>query len=265
MDEVLAGGVANAGSVRRRGDVVIRPSNAHSSTIHAFLRALRTVGFTGAPEPIGLSDSEEELRFVEGDVALPPYPAWAQSDDALASVAQLLRRFHDASARVSAPLLGDVWSDAFGAPSTEATVICHLDVCLENVVFRDGVAVALLDFDFAAPGDPLDDLSAMARMCVPVDDGVRREQLAWASIDVGRRLRVVLDAYGASATDRATFISRLDRSIVLAERFVRSRVERGEANFAAMWDAFGGEQRFTRRREWFDACREELRDAVVGR
>ena len=264
MDEVLAGGVANAGAVRRRGDVVVRPSNAHSSTIHVLLRALRTVGFTGAPEPIGLSDSDEELRFVEGDVALPPYPAWAQSDDALASVARLLRRFHDASARVSAPLLGDVWSDAFGAPPPEATVICHLDVCLENVVFRDGVAVALLDFDFAAPGDPLDDLASMARMCVPVDDGVRREQLQWTSVGVGRRLRVVLDAYDASVTDRATFIDRLDRSIVLAERFVRTRVERGEPSFAAMWESFGGEQRFTRRRQWFDACREELRDAVVG-
>ena len=264
MDEVLAGGVANAGAVRRRGDVVVRPTNAHSSSIHAFLRALRTVGFTGASEPIGLSDTEEELRFVEGDVAVPPYPAWAQSDDVLASVARLLRRFHDASAQVSEPLLGDVWSDAFAAPSPEATVICHLDVCLENVVFRDGVAMALLDFDFAAPGDPLDDLAAMARMCVPVDDGVRREQLAWASIDVGRRLRVVLDAYGASATDRAMFIDRLDRSIAVAERFVRTRVERGEPNFVAMWESFGGDARFTRRREWFDACREELHDAVAG-
>ncbi len=264
MDEVLAGGVANAGAVRRRGDVVIRPRTQYSPTIHAFLRALRTTGFTGAPEPLGLRDTEEELRFVDGDVALPPYPSWGQSDDALASLARLLRRFHDASALVSAPWLDGSWSDAFGEPSPAATVICHLDVCLENVVFRNGVAVALLDFDFAAPGDPLDDLASMARMCVPVDDGVRREQLAWTSVDVGRRLRVVLDAYGSSATDRLTFIDRLDRSIVLAERFVRTRVERGESNFVAMWESFGGEQRFTRRREWFDGCREKLHAAVVA-
>ena len=103
MDEVLAGEVANAGAVRRRGDVVVRPSTAHSPTIHTFLRALRTTWFTGAPEPLALKGAEEELRFVEGDVALPPYPAWVQSDDALASVARLLRRFHDASVLVSAP------------------------------------------------------------------------------------------------------------------------------------------------------------------
>ena len=29
--------------------------------------------------------------------------------------------------------------------------MCHNDVCPENVVFRDGIAVALLDFEFAAP------------------------------------------------------------------------------------------------------------------
>ena len=241
---------------------MVRPSTTHSATIHAFLGALRTTGFTGAPEPLALRETEEELRFVEGDVALPPYPSWAQSNESLASVAQLLRQFHDASALVSASFLDGSWSDAFGEAADDDTTICHLDVCLENVVFRDGAAVALLDFDFAAPGHPLDDVASFARMCVPVDDGVRRGQLHWLSVDVGRRLQVVLDAYGASAQERATFIDRLGRSIDMAERFVRIRVERGEPNFVAMWDSFGGAERFVRRRVWFDECREELQRAV---
>ena len=41
-------------------------------------------------------------------------------------------------------------------------VVCHNDVCLENVVFRNGEAVALLDFDFAAPGRPVYDLACFA-------------------------------------------------------------------------------------------------------
>lgn len=49
-------------------------------------------------------------------------------------------------------------------------VMCHNDVCLENVVFVGGVAVGLLDFDFCAPGRPVYDLAQLARMCVPVDD-----------------------------------------------------------------------------------------------
>ena len=262
MDEMLAGGIANAGAVRRRDGVVVRPSTPHSPTIHAFLGALRATGFTGAPEPLSLHATEEELRFVEGYVALPPYPTWAQTDDALASVARLLRRFHDASARVSAPFLAGPWSDAFGEPSPGASMICHFDVCLENVVFREGNAIALLDFDFAAPGNPLDDVASFARMCAPVDDEIRHEQLGWKATDVGRRLRVILDAYRVKAAQRLTFIDRLDESIVRAERFVRTRVERGEPNFVAMWDSLGGEQRFVGRRAWFDAHRRELQDAI---
>jgi len=30
--------------------------------------------------------------------------------------------------------------------------VCHDDVCSENVVFRDDIADALLDFEFDAPG-----------------------------------------------------------------------------------------------------------------
>lgn len=77
-----------------------------------------------------------------------------------------------------------------------------------------------------------------------------------------RRLRVILDAYQVKAAQRLTFIDRLDESIVRAERFVRTRVDRGEPNFVAMWDSFGGEQRFVRRRAWFDAHRCELQHAI---
>lgn len=90
----------------------------------------------------------------------------AQTDDALASVARLLRRFHDASARVSAPYLAGPWSDAFSQSSPGASTICHFDVCLENVVFREGNAIAFLDFDFAAPGNPLDDVASFAASSV---------------------------------------------------------------------------------------------------
>jgi hypothetical protein len=37
--------------------------------------------------------------FIEGDVAVPPYPYWSQSDRALTSIASLLRGLHDASRR----------------------------------------------------------------------------------------------------------------------------------------------------------------------
>ena len=35
--------------------------------------------------------------FIDGEVPVLPYPDWSQSDTALASVARLLRRLHDAA------------------------------------------------------------------------------------------------------------------------------------------------------------------------
>jgi hypothetical protein len=43
--------------------------------------------------PLGIDDDgRERLEFIDGDVPVPPYPAWAQTDAALESVAVLLRR-----------------------------------------------------------------------------------------------------------------------------------------------------------------------------
>ena len=72
--------------------------------------------------------------------------------------------------------------------------MCHNDVCPENVVFRDGIAVALLDFEFAAPGRPVYDLAHRARLCVPIDDEIDQARLGWRSADCPARFRVVSDA-----------------------------------------------------------------------
>src|SRR5207248_6215100 len=141
--EVLHGGVANAGAVVRAGGHVLRPSNEHSASILEFLSELELAGFRGAPIPVGLEpDSRERLCFIPGDVAVPPYPDWAQTDNALASVAVLIRSLHDVSAVVDTDAM--TWSSEMADPAG-GPVICHNDVCLENVVFREGAAVALLD------------------------------------------------------------------------------------------------------------------------
>src|SRR5947209_672500 len=111
----LAGGVANAGSVVRVGEHVLRPSNEHTASIHAFLRSLRAVGFAGASEPVGIDpDGRERLVFIPGDVAVPPYPSWVQSDAALASIATLLSSFHQAAAEVG--VVGSGWSTEMADP-----------------------------------------------------------------------------------------------------------------------------------------------------
>ncbi len=246
---MLHGGVANAGAVVRQGAHVLRPSNEHTASIHRALSALRSQGFDGASNPVGLDgDGRERLEFIEGDVPLPPYPQWARSDDALASTAVLMRNMHDASTAIDLSI--GTWSDEMADPRG-GPVLCHNDVCLENIVFRDGRAVALLDFDFAAPGRRVFDVASFARMCVPIDDDVSSARLGWLEQDRPGRLRLVADAYGLDADTRLELLAILDRSIEMGGEFVRRRVEAGDPGFVQMWADMGGAERFDRRRAWW--------------
>lgn len=260
-EELLHGGVANAAAVVRVGSHVLRPSNRHSIDVHRFLSALHEVGFDGAPIPIGIdADGRERLQFVEGEVPIPPYPSWAQSDDVLASIVELMTGFHRASSSFD-PSAGN-WSSA-GADPEGGAVLCHNDVCLENVVFRDGRAVALIDFEFAAPGRPLFDLASFARMSVPIDDGASSSRLGWKSeINQPARLRLVADTYGLNGDERSLLIRLLDTVVELHGEWVRKRVEAGDPGFVKMWTAMGGQERLDRRWRWWAEHREAFRQAL---
>jgi len=258
--EILQGGVANAGAVVREGSYVLRPSNPHSELIHALFRHVRATGFEGVPEPVGIDpDGRERLMFIPGDVAWPPFPAWCQTDAVLASVAALLTRFHAATQGFSAPA-GMTWNRELADPAG-GTVVCHNDVCIENVVFEDGVAVAFLDFDFASPGRPLHDVAIMARMCIPLD--TPEDAAVWGrqSFDPFGRLRLVADSYGLPP-GREELVEIIERQMASGGAFVRRRVERGEPAFVEMWERMGGEARYDRRRDWFAQHRDRFVDAL---
>lgn len=260
-EEVLHGGVANADAVVRVGDHVLRPSNPHSKSIHRYLGALHRAGFDGASVPVGIdTDGRERLGFITGDVATQPYPAWAQTDAALGSIARLIRRLHDAS--VGLDLGATTWSDEMADP-LGGEVMCHNDVCLENVVFRNGEAIALLDFDFAAPGRREFDVAAFARMCVPVDELGATPGLGWSTVDRPARVRLICDEYGLDATRRGTLLDCLSESIERGGEFVRRRVEAGEAAFIEMWESMGGQERFDRRRRWWETHRDDFSAALA--
>jgi Phosphotransferase enzyme family len=259
-EEPLSGGVANVGAVTRVGRHVLRPSNPHTASVHRFLSALHACGFDGASMPVGVDgDGRERLEFIEGDVPVPPYPAWAQGDSALASVAVLMRRFHDAS-RSFDPAAA-TWSDEMADPAG-GPVVCHNDVCLENVVFRDGAAVGLVDFDFAAPGRAAYDVAQMARMCVPIDDDVNASRLGWHAADRPARLRLVADTYALDDASRRDLLAILADAMARGGEFVRRRVDAGDPGFVKMWNDMGGMERFDRRRRWWSEHRDRFDNAL---
>jgi len=138
----LYGGISNHGLVVRVADTVHRPTRPHAPATHALLRHLEDVGFAGAPRFLGIDEQGREiLSFISGEAVIRPYPTWAMTDSALGSVADLLRGYHDAVASF------DPDRHAWGPlvpPAFRTGLVSHNDPNLDNVVFRDGEAVALI-------------------------------------------------------------------------------------------------------------------------
>jgi hypothetical protein len=261
VEERLEGGIANAGRVVRVGGHVLRPATEHTGSIHAFLRAVRAAGFDGATRPVGIEDDgRERLEFVDGDVALLPYPDWSQTDEALASVARLLRRLHDASEAFDPSAL--TWNTALADPAGGPLVV-HNDIEPSNVVFRAGEAIAFLDFEFAAPGRRVYDLAQLARLWVPIDSDVDRSRQGWHAADHAARLRLVADSYRLDRAGRAELLPAIDDALDRIEAALRQSVDAGDAVTVAVWNRTGGRDRFDRRRRWWAEHRDRFAAALA--
>ncbi len=265
--EVLAGGTANAGAVLRRGDAVERPAPPHAHLLHAHLRALRDRGFADVPVPLEVSGRRERLSYVPGEVAVAPYPAWAWSDAALHSVGALLRRMHDAAAALPADRSAG-WPTELADPEPESgpepvsgpggeagpgPVVCHNDVCLENVVFRDGRAAALIDFDLAAPGSGVG--RGHDRPLLGPDARARRPRPRAPPARAGRRLR--------ARTGRAALPGVIERATAVCRAFVERRVAQGDAAYTAAYEE-SGRAVWDRHQSWLAAHRRTLTTALLA-
>ncbi|MFI6650374.1 phosphotransferase [Streptomyces sp. NPDC050529] len=260
--EALVGGMANAGAVFRRGALVERPAPRTARALHAHLLALREQGFDGAPTPLGLTaDGREQLTFIPGDVALPPFPRWVMTQTALRSVGSLLRRLHEVSESVAVDTCVE-WPRALADPEG-GTMLCHNDVCPENVVFRDGLAVGVIDFDLAAPGRPLWDVAMTARYWVPMLDPVSAAGVHPEGLDVPTRLRILAESYGLSAQERAELPGVIEQATASCRAFVADRVAEGDPVYAHALTERGGWQRWDRMQEWLVAHREVFTAALL--
>jgi hypothetical protein len=211
--------------------------------------------------PVGIDeDGRERLVFIEGDVPVPRYPDWSQSDTALVSIARLLRGLHDAARGFDPD--GLTWEDGLADPAG-GTLVCHNDVCPENVVFRDGIAIALLDFEFAAPGRPVYDLAHLARLCVPIEHEFDQARLGWRPADRPARLRLVADAYGLDLGGRAELLSAMNDAIDRLEAAVRRSVAAADPVSVELWNRTGGGERYDRRRRWWTDHHDQFASALL--
>jgi Ser/Thr protein kinase RdoA (MazF antagonist) len=183
----LPAGRLTAGVVRV-GDTVRRPRKPSSEFVASVLNLLASKGFDAAPRYLG-SDAQgrDVLSFIAGSVP----PKWRRFDDAqVVAAARILRAFHDVTR--ATPLVA------------AGQVICHHDPGPNNFVFQHERPVALIDFDMAAPGDPLEDVGYLAwAWCVsskPTREDVRLQ---------AAQVRVLANAYGLAEAERSRLVAAM--------------------------------------------------------
>lgn len=260
QEEPLDGGITNEGAVVRAGHHVLRPATPHTTVIHAFLTAIRLAGFDGAPLPLGVDpDGRERLEFIDGDVPHSPYPAWSQADGALVSIAMLLRRLHEASRQFDPS--GCTWNEVLADPAG-GPLVCHNDLELSNIVFKEGIAIGFIDFEFAAPGRPVYDLAQFARLCVPIEHEVDQKRMGWEPADRPARLRLIADTYGLDQPGRAELLATIDDALSRIEDLARRSFDPADPEAVARLQKTGGIEKYDRRRQWWQGLRNEFEAAL---
>lgn len=191
----LSGGNVNE-QVVKVGDTVRRVLSPSSANVHKLLKHLETAGYTHAPQFLGIDDKGREiLSFISGSTDFPP-DIW--SNQAVpATVAKMLRAYHDITKDIDLGPKG--WAYAHPDP-VKREVICHNDFAPYNMVFDDGLPVAIFDFDLAGPGPRLRDLAYLSYWIAPLSFAAGdMKDASEAEVKGGcPRLKSICETYGTT-------------------------------------------------------------------
>jgi hypothetical protein len=229
--------------VRRDGDVVVRSAKPWTPAVHTLLRHLEEIGFPGAPRVVGSgfdADGNETLTWIEGDVS----GRGQRTFEAAAGVGALLRAVHDATASFRPPPEALHWRPSWSREVGDPRVIGHCDNGPWNVVLRNGVPYAFIDWDFAGPIDPVRELAETACLNANLysDDIIELNRLP--SFDYRcQQLRALVDAYGLARKHRAGLIDLMIEQRVLSmdsdtiEANVTPETKESDALWGLTWQA----------------------------
>jgi aminoglycoside phosphotransferase (APT) family kinase protein len=137
----------------------------------------------------------------------------------VAQIGALLRRAHDAQEGFEPP--HDARWDTHVGGTSEGEIVGHLDLFWTNVIFREGLPYALIDWELASPTSRVLEVALAATYWA----GIRAdEQLTEWQIPLarrGERLRILCDGYGLTPKQRSVLLDEL-----IAQR--EGRLQRGD-------------------------------------
>lgn len=214
LDESTPLGEKGKRRVCRCGQVIVKDSGAWTPTVHSLLQHLENVGFAGSPRVVGSGvdpSGRQTLTYIEGDFVHPG--PWTL--EGAAAVGQLLKELHEATASFRPPP-DAIWQPWFSRSlGGGARVISHCDVAPWNIVARDGLPVALIDWEYAGPIDPLVELAQACWLNAKLhDDHVAARDGLPPLEERARQLRAIVDGYGLSAKERESFFDRIIEFVV---------------------------------------------------
>lgn len=199
----LTGGRVTTGVVRV-WQTVHRPVGQHSPFVHQVLTVL---GGRSAPQYLGDDQiGREVLTYIPGAV---PADLGFFSLGQCVQAARLIRQVHDRLREFP----------ACGPGQT----VCHNDLSPCNFVFQADRPVAIIDWDAAAVGDPLDDLA----------------YTLWLWLDLGNpdndlvscrtRLQAMLTAYGVPRPQWPSFSQRITQQMARVAASATETPDRAQA------------------------------------
>lgn len=237
-EEPLVGG--NTGVVVRVGDTVRRQAGHWTPAVHALLDHLESVGFDGAPRALGTDALGREvasyLDGVAGTLGPQRLAPQFQTVEACRAIGAWVREFHEAQKGFT-PDPALPWRVVPGRALRDGEVVVHHDVGTYNTVLRPDGSFAVIDFDFASPGQPVEDLAYVLWSWTPLwhdQSAVRREM---GGVPLSERLHkfaAVLDGYAADAALRAEVPDAVLRRMTAQSRTLEDLAAQGDPAFVRM-------------------------------
>ncbi|WP_344767281.1 phosphotransferase [Aeromicrobium panaciterrae] len=208
------------GGATRIGRTVRRPTGAWTPAVHELLTYLHDNGLRGIPELHGSDDEGREiLEYVEGRGV--PIDQEVVLDTVLVEAVTWLRDFHDLVDGFR-PAGARHWRATGEVELAADEIICHNDPGAYNWIIQSGHFVAMIDWDMAGPGQPIDDLAFLAWTGIPLYREIPVD-------DVARRLDLLVDAYGEWGP--MTVLDAVVRRMSTASDRIEAGQARGDQGF----------------------------------
>ena len=208
----LADGQAASGSintVKRVGNTVIRPAGPWTPSIHDLLNHLERKQFPYSPKAISIekSPNRETVSYIDGEVAMRPWPACLLAKEGIVAIAKMLLNYHHLVADYT-PRPNSIWR----VPDVQwkqGMIVRHGDLGPWNIVWKSERLTGLIDWDFAEPGYPIEDLAQAAWDCVPLYAPKRSIQAGVAPSEQMARLKILCKSYGADVEATINAVSKM--------------------------------------------------------